>query len=277
MTVGRALAQTSERLAKAGCDTPRVDAEILVAHVSAGGAVGARARGLSGSGARGRGVARAPRHAARGARAARVRRRRVGIQAAGARRRRGVSSCRVPRPRSWWSAASRGSRLSRTHACSTSAREAARSRSRSPTSIRVCDGDRDRHVGRGARGRRRERRCGPGSRSSFVSGTSSRASPVDHGISWSRTRPTSCPRRSRRSSRRCATGSLARRSSGSGRRRPSHEAQLEVLRPGGALVLEVASGDAERVATLLRELQYETVSTTRDLAGRDRVVEATRP
>jgi release factor glutamine methyltransferase len=52
---------------------------------------------------------------------------------------------------------------------------------------------------------------------------------------------------------------------------------VEVLRPGGALVLEVASGDAERVATLLRELQYERVSATRDLAGRDRVVEATRP
>ena len=52
---------------------------------------------------------------------------------------------------------------------------------------------------------------------------------------------------------------------------------VEVLRPGGALVLEVASGDAERVATLLREFRYETVSTTRDLAGRDRVVEATRP
>ena len=52
---------------------------------------------------------------------------------------------------------------------------------------------------------------------------------------------------------------------------------VEVLRPGGALVLEVASGDSERVAKLLRELQYETVSTTRDLAGRDRVVEAVRP
>jgi release factor glutamine methyltransferase len=52
---------------------------------------------------------------------------------------------------------------------------------------------------------------------------------------------------------------------------------LDVLRPGGALVLEVAAGDAERVATLLRELQYEQVSTSLDLAGRDRVVEATRP
>ena len=51
---------------------------------------------------------------------------------------------------------------------------------------------------------------------------------------------------------------------------------LEALRPGGGLVLEVASGDSGRVATLLRELQYERVSATRDLAGRGRVVEATR-
>ena len=49
---------------------------------------------------------------------------------------------------------------------------------------------------------------------------------------------------------------------------------LEVLRPGGALVLEVATIDAERVATLLRGLEYREVSTTSDLAGRDRVVEA---
>jgi release factor glutamine methyltransferase len=52
---------------------------------------------------------------------------------------------------------------------------------------------------------------------------------------------------------------------------------VDVLRSGGALVLEVAAGDAERVAIGLRELRYENVSTTRDLAGRDRVVEATRP
>jgi len=47
----------------------------------------------------------------------------------------------------------------------------------------------------------------------------------------------------------------------------------DVLRPGGALVLEVAAGSARRVTTLLRELGYAEVSTTRDLAGRDRVVE----
>jgi len=48
-------------------------------------------------------------------------------------------------------------------------------------------------------------------------------------------------------------------------------------RPDGALVLEIADGDAPRVAELLRELGYVGVSTTRDLAGRERVVEATCP
>jgi release factor glutamine methyltransferase len=47
----------------------------------------------------------------------------------------------------------------------------------------------------------------------------------------------------------------------------------DVLRPAGVLVLEVADGDAERVAALLRELGYSDVRATRDLAGRDRVVE----
>jgi release factor glutamine methyltransferase len=49
----------------------------------------------------------------------------------------------------------------------------------------------------------------------------------------------------------------------------------EVLVPGGALVLEVAAGDSQRVETLLDELGYVDVQTTRDLAGRDRVVEGT--
>jgi release factor glutamine methyltransferase len=52
---------------------------------------------------------------------------------------------------------------------------------------------------------------------------------------------------------------------------------LAVLRRGGgALVLEVADGDADRVEALLRDLGYVGVSTTRDLAGRDRVVEGAR-
>jgi release factor glutamine methyltransferase len=52
---------------------------------------------------------------------------------------------------------------------------------------------------------------------------------------------------------------------------------LDVLAVRGALVLEVAPGDAGRVASLLEELGYSDVSTTEDLAGRDRVVEGVRP
>jgi len=48
---------------------------------------------------------------------------------------------------------------------------------------------------------------------------------------------------------------------------------LGALRAGGALVLEVADGDAERVSALLRDLGYTGVTVTRDLSGRDRVVE----
>jgi release factor glutamine methyltransferase len=47
----------------------------------------------------------------------------------------------------------------------------------------------------------------------------------------------------------------------------------DVLRAGGALVLEVAEGDAGRVSELLRELGYAEIMVTRDLAGRDRIVE----
>jgi len=46
-----------------------------------------------------------------------------------------------------------------------------------------------------------------------------------------------------------------------------------VLRAGGALVLEVADGAANETAALLRELGYRDISVTPDLAGRDRVVE----
>jgi release factor glutamine methyltransferase len=47
----------------------------------------------------------------------------------------------------------------------------------------------------------------------------------------------------------------------------------EVLRGGGALVLEVAAGDSDRVARLLAELGFASVRVTPDLAGRNRVVE----
>jgi release factor glutamine methyltransferase len=52
---------------------------------------------------------------------------------------------------------------------------------------------------------------------------------------------------------------------------------LDVLRPGGALVLEVADGTASRVAALLAGLGYEQVAVTPDLAGRERVVEGVKP
>ena len=51
------------------------------------------------------------------------------------------------------------------------------------------------------------------------------------------------------------------------------EAAREVLRPGGALVLEVADGTAAGVSKLLAELGFSSVQATPDLAGRDRVVE----
>jgi len=52
---------------------------------------------------------------------------------------------------------------------------------------------------------------------------------------------------------------------------------FDVLRAGGWLVLEVGNGEAARVAALLSGVGFEQVSVTRDLAGRERVVEGTRP
>lgn len=50
-------------------------------------------------------------------------------------------------------------------------------------------------------------------------------------------------------------------------------AATDALRPGGWLVLETAAGTGERIRGLLQELGYERVTITPDLAGRDRVVE----
>jgi len=50
-------------------------------------------------------------------------------------------------------------------------------------------------------------------------------------------------------------------------------AGTEALRPGGWLVLETAAGTGERIRGLLQDLGYERVTITPDLAGRDRVVE----
>jgi release factor glutamine methyltransferase len=54
-------------------------------------------------------------------------------------------------------------------------------------------------------------------------------------------------------------------------------AALEVLGYGGALVLETAGGDAERVAEYLRGLGYVDVRATPDLAGLSRVAEGLAP
>ena len=50
-------------------------------------------------------------------------------------------------------------------------------------------------------------------------------------------------------------------------------AATQALRPGGWLVLETAACSGERVRSLLDELGYDHVTITPDLAGRDRVVE----
>ena len=51
------------------------------------------------------------------------------------------------------------------------------------------------------------------------------------------------------------------------------KAATQALRPGGWLVLETAAGSGERIKNLLDELGYDRVTITPDLAGRDRVVE----
>jgi release factor glutamine methyltransferase len=51
------------------------------------------------------------------------------------------------------------------------------------------------------------------------------------------------------------------------------QAATEALRPGGWLVLETASGAGGRIEQLLSELGFAEVTITPDLAGRDRVAE----
>ena len=53
-------------------------------------------------------------------------------------------------------------------------------------------------------------------------------------------------------------------------------AALDVLAPGGHLVLEVGDGQAPAAAGLLAQLGYDDVRSTPDLSGRERVVEGRR-
>ena len=50
-------------------------------------------------------------------------------------------------------------------------------------------------------------------------------------------------------------------------------AATEALRPGGWIVLEIAEKQAVRLEHLLRDLGYEELKVSSDLAGRDRVIE----
>jgi release factor glutamine methyltransferase len=54
-------------------------------------------------------------------------------------------------------------------------------------------------------------------------------------------------------------------------------AALDALRPGGAVVLEVADEQAPSVSDLLQSLGYRNVVISDDLAGRERVVDGRRP
>jgi release factor glutamine methyltransferase len=66
---------------------------------------------------------------------------------------------------------------------------------------------------------------------------------------------------------------------GFGRHAEVAAAALPALRPGpaGVLVLEVGDGQAPEVAASLRELGYGDVGVTADLAGRERVVDGRKP
>jgi release factor glutamine methyltransferase len=62
----------------------------------------------------------------------------------------------------------------------------------------------------------------------------------------------------------------------SGRHEAIATAARDVLPPGGALALEVGDGQAPSVAAGLRQLGYDGVAATRDLSGCERVVEGRR-
>jgi release factor glutamine methyltransferase len=64
---------------------------------------------------------------------------------------------------------------------------------------------------------------------------------------------------------------------GSGRHAEVAASALPALRPAGMLVLEVGDGQAPEVADRLRQLGYVEVGTTSDLAGRERVVDGRKP
>jgi release factor glutamine methyltransferase len=63
---------------------------------------------------------------------------------------------------------------------------------------------------------------------------------------------------------------------GIGRHRDVAQAALDILRPGGALVLEVGDDQACNVSPFVVALGYRDVRVSNDLAGRERIIEARR-
>jgi release factor glutamine methyltransferase len=64
---------------------------------------------------------------------------------------------------------------------------------------------------------------------------------------------------------------------GEGRHEAVARVAYEVLAPEAPLVLEVGDGQASRVVDLLLELGFDSVLVSEDLAGRERIVEGRRP
>jgi release factor glutamine methyltransferase len=64
---------------------------------------------------------------------------------------------------------------------------------------------------------------------------------------------------------------------GDGRHEAVLRAALGPLGPGGAIVLEAGDGQAAAIALLLNEAGYEEIRVSRDLAGRERIVEGKCP
>ena len=116
----------------------------------------------------------------------------------------------------------------------------------------------------------RRTRTPTGSPSHSSRATCSRRSTA-RSISSSRTRRTSAPASSTRSSRKSATGSRAARSSTTARRRARGRGARRTST--AALVLEVHAEPGRRVAARSRAPATTACTITRDLAGRERVVE----
>ena len=211
-----------------------------------------------------------------GRRAAPVRPRRVGLPAPHAPRRRArahpAPRDRDPR-RALPRAARRRRRAARPRRRHRIGRDRARDRRRAPRRT----GDRDRRVRGGPLARAGERGAhGPRGRAPVPRPL---RRPAGRRLGPRRLQPAVRARRRARVPRERGRRLGARRwrSSIGGTPRRSSGTRHGSLRPGGALVLETHEDSASGVAALLDREGYVAVRTTKDLAGRDRVVEGRTP